>query len=164
MKNLLKQNEGTSLIRRLEKTPTIKAGMNRGKKRLFLGNENLGPESGTSLIQIVIVIIIIFTVMVMSGIFSPPRSPITDKREGDIVDDGTTSRKNTLNIRDFKIKLFNATPTPPTDTPPIPTTITPPPVVTSTPPSPTEIDATPTAASTPPAPTPTPAQSPAGAL
>ncbi len=89
-------------------------------------------NEGTSLVEILIVTIIVFTVMVASGIFSPPRSPVTDKREGEVIDDGATSQKRSLNIKDLKIKLSNATPTPPEEEAPPEDTTTPSPSITPT--------------------------------
>ena len=69
-------------------------------------------NEGTSLIEIITAIIIVFTVMVITGLFSPPKSPVTDTREGDIVDDGSKSKKSTLNLKDVKIQLSDTTPAP----------------------------------------------------
>lgn len=69
-------------------------------------------NEGTSLIEIITVIIIVFSVMIFTGLFSPPKSPVTDTREGDIVDDGSKSKKNTLNLKDVQIQLSDTTPAP----------------------------------------------------
>lgn len=77
----------------------------------------LRQNQGTSLIQILLVMVVMITVLIMSGIFNPPRSPVTDKTEHE-VSTGPSIKKSALSIVELPMNSVSPIPTPAEDVTP----------------------------------------------
>lgn len=74
-------------------------------------------EQGFSMIEVIFVVILLFVVLVWSGIFSPPKSDIVDSKIHYAVPNTTTNTSNEKNLQITDLKLEESEEAAPTPTP-----------------------------------------------